>query len=381
VSLRALLTIHSFQATQIQLRGPVPESCYHRYVEFKPFVAGMFTSHTLKGRILHHALHHQHTRIYQYDRSTVYGLFPSPSEDMTRLFLDLVSYAEGGRIFTYVLTLDAHWRFTETGKEFGIDMLSKHTMHSDVSIYIAFSGEFFVRKIKHHRLTSSDPSTSSLPTQENSGEHEENSTSSKDPSKYELFIDNDSGTYRPNAKYLPALKEFMSANLPGLKINTLDCQADADRMGKLKNEQREKKKAEGAGITYMQGNMSSASLSSSDEEELEELAQGSQPKDKLSKGVNSIKDPKKNLMQWVGKQTGPPEDGPSQGESSKPKEEHDREDKDVGAQPVEEGRSSAAHREDKDVGAQPVEEGQTSSGAVEEEKPPGERQHTAHHAA
>jgi hypothetical protein len=33
-----------------------------------------------------------------------------------------------------VITLDGMFRFTETGKEFGIDMLSKHTMHSDVNV-------------------------------------------------------------------------------------------------------------------------------------------------------------------------------------------------------------------------------------------------------
>jgi len=53
---------------------------------------------------------------------------------MTKKVLDF--YDQGGRIFTYVLTLDTKWRFTETGMEFGIDMLSKHTMHSDVSQYI-----------------------------------------------------------------------------------------------------------------------------------------------------------------------------------------------------------------------------------------------------
>lgn len=38
-------------------------------------------------------------------------------------------------------------RFTETGKEFGIDLLSKHTMHSDLNVYVAFSGEFFIRRL------------------------------------------------------------------------------------------------------------------------------------------------------------------------------------------------------------------------------------------
>ena len=53
---------------------------------------------------------------------------------MTLQFLKMVHYDQGGRIFTYVITLDGLFRFTETGKEFGIDLLSKHTMHSDVNV-------------------------------------------------------------------------------------------------------------------------------------------------------------------------------------------------------------------------------------------------------
>ena len=105
----------------MQLSGPVPDELYHRYVEFKPFVAGMFTAHSLSGRILNRALHHQHARIYNHDRSTTYGVFPEPSIEMTKKFLEFAHYDQGGRIFTYVITLDGQWRFTETGKEFGIE--------------------------------------------------------------------------------------------------------------------------------------------------------------------------------------------------------------------------------------------------------------------
>src|SRR5689334_19501221 len=246
----------------MQLQGPVPEPLYHRYVEFRPFVAGMFTSHSLRGRVLNRALHHQHARIYNYDSTTKYGVFREPCTDMTKQFLDFVHCDEGGRIFTYIVTLDALWRFTETGKEFGIDMLSKHSMHSNVSIYIAFSGEFFIRRLKHPHKTKSDspdPLTQALPPAPEPEEEEEeedgkpsSSEPSKDPSKYEMVIDNDSGTYRPNAKYLSILKEFMSHNLPGLRIVTLDCQADEEKMKKLKDEQREKKKASGKQVTYLQ---------------------------------------------------------------------------------------------------------------------------------
>ncbi|KAK4935866.1 hypothetical protein LTR66_015407, partial [Elasticomyces elasticus] len=296
---------YNFQAIQMQLRGPTPVQLYHRYVEFKPFVAGMFTDHSLRGRILNRALHHQHARVYNYDTSTVYGVFEKPCIEMTKQFLEFVHFDQGGRIFTYVLSLDGLWRFTETGKEFGIDMLSKHTMHSDVSIYIAFSGEFFIRRIRHHESTDGrstdkadfDPLNDTYPpgdTEDNEKaykdhpEHEHNNIP-RDPSHYELIIDNDSGTYRPNAKMLPLLKQYMSESFPGLRIATLNCGADEEKMNKLKTEQRERKKEKGQ-MTYLQ-NSSQSSFSSSDEEDLEQRALGMN-QGQFTKKANKMRHPR-----------------------------------------------------------------------------------------
>ncbi|KAL3477843.1 hypothetical protein BJX99DRAFT_225430 [Aspergillus californicus] len=299
---RKTINRYNFQAIQIQLKGPVPTELYHRYVEFKPFVAGMFTSHTLRGRILNRALHHQHERIYNFDRATLDGHFESPCVELTQKFLEFVHYAEGGRIFTYVLTLDGQFRFTETGKEFGVDMLSKHTMHSNVSVYIAYSGEFFLRRRKHHRRYSSLISNRSDTEYviDNTGEEMEVST---DPSKYELFIDNDSGTYRPNSKYLPLLKQFFAANFPELHITTLDCQADEELMADLKNEQRELKNSVGGQMAFLQQrsrSSSSLSISSSDEDELNERG-GLPPKKRgdFAKRVHEIRDVKGQVMRWA----------------------------------------------------------------------------------
>ena len=262
----------SFQANQMQLQGPVPAPMYHRYVEFKPFIAGMFEAQSFRGWILNRALHHQHNRIYNYDRHTLYGSFPTPSPDMTLKFLDLVHYDKGGRIFTYVITLDGQWRFTETGKEFGIDFLSKHTMHSDVNIYIAFSGEFFIRRLQRPHRDSEGKNNSvnpddqpTHPPQEIDGGPPSNDPP-KDPAYYTLVIDNDSGTYRPNATLLAQLKEFMQRQLPGLHVVTLDCNGDKEKMEKWKTEQRKRKRAEGKHIVVRQS--SSGSFSSSDEESL-----------------------------------------------------------------------------------------------------------------
>ncbi|USP79743.1 uncharacterized protein yc1106_07017 [Curvularia clavata] len=266
---------YNFQSNQMQLRGPVPEAMYHRYVEFKPFVKSMFTAKGVRGFILSKALHHQHARVYNFDHATDYQVFSEPCKEFTQKFLELVHYDQGGRIFTYVLTLDALFRFTETGKEFGIDMLSKHTMHSDVAPYIAFSGEFFIRRLKHKDRLPPDEgghNVSHPPCDIEGGPPDE--PPKKDPAYYELVIDNDSGTYRPNAALLPQLKTFFELNFPGLHIRTLDCQGDAEKMQAMKEEQRERKKREGQHVVYTQISRSS-SVSSSDEEELDRLeAQG-----------------------------------------------------------------------------------------------------------
>ncbi|KAF2435122.1 hypothetical protein EJ08DRAFT_656756 [Tothia fuscella] len=261
---------YNFQANQFQFQGPVPPELYHRYVEFKSFVKGMFTSSGIQGYLLSKALHHQHASVYNFDRTTEYGQFEGPSKETTLKFLDLVHYDQGGRIFTYVLTLDSLFRFTETGKEFGIDFLSKHTMHSDVSAYIAYSGEFFIRRLKHKNRPPPEEGghNKSHPANEISN-GPPNDDAPNDPGYYEIVIDNDSGTYRPNGALLPKLKEFLQQNLPGLKVVTLDCQKDAELEAKMKKEQREAKEKEGDHIIYRQMSRGS-SISSSDLDELDE---------------------------------------------------------------------------------------------------------------
>lgn len=278
----------NFQANEIQLQGPVPKELYHRFVEFKPWVKKMFTASGILGWFASKALHAQHDRVYHFDRNTKWGRLPdNPGKELTKFFLEQVHYDQGGRIFTYVITLDGVWRFTETGKEFGIDMLSKHTMHSDVAVYIAFSGEFFIRRLKKPAEPPA-PEPVEEASQSHPPQHEQNQShppkeidggapkedSPKDTRYYELVIDNDSGTYRPNAALLPLLKKFLAMHMPGLHILVLDCQKDADRMNKMKDEQRERKKAEGDGIVYLQGDDGS-SISSSDEEDLDAMAAGS----------------------------------------------------------------------------------------------------------
>ncbi|KAK8026345.1 hypothetical protein PG991_003401 [Apiospora marii] len=268
---------YDFQANEIQLQGPVPTKMYHRYVEFRPMIGMMFSRSGLRGRILHKALSHQHRRIYNFDSSTEYHRFEPCTEEASLQFLKLAHYDEGGRIFTYVLTLDGLFRFTETGKEFGIDMLSKHTMHSDVAAYIACSGEFLIRRLKkplsdkHHKQEKNSaephqPTHPSDPELPGGPPHDKPPTR---PEYYQLVIDNDSGTYRPDASVLPDLQSFLEKNFPGLGIVTLACDDEEDQ--KLKEQQREIKKTEGENVhMVLNRSPSSSSFSSDDVSDLED---------------------------------------------------------------------------------------------------------------
>ncbi|KAH7312441.1 hypothetical protein B0I35DRAFT_437013 [Stachybotrys elegans] len=254
---------YDFQSNEMQLQGPVPSKLYHRYVEFRPFVGSMFASTGIRGKILHALLHKQHERIYNFNSSTEYGEFEPCSKEAALQFLRLVHFDEGGRLFTYVLTLDGMLRFTETGKEFGIDLLSKHTMHSDVEKYIACSGEFFVRRLQHpdasedlHPRERTHP-TESLPNGPPGDDPP------LDPSFYQLVIDNDSGTYRPDKSVLPDLKEFLHKNFPGLGIVAMHW--EDKELQKLKEAQINVKKREGRMVNLVM-NRSQSSLSSAESE-------------------------------------------------------------------------------------------------------------------
>ena len=223
----------------------------------------MFSKAGIRGRILNKALHHQHAHVYNFSNKTEYGVVEPNSEAASLQFLRMVHYDEGGRIFTYVLTLDGLLRFTETGKEFGIDLLSKHTMHSDVAVYIACSGEFFIRRLKHPNKHTDDPKQKTHPDTDLPGGPPD-APPPEDPKNYELVIDNDSGTYRPDASVLHLLKSFLKKNFPGIHIKTKAC--DDDELTEMKKQQTERKKKEGKQLQMVQDR--DGDMSSSDEERL-----------------------------------------------------------------------------------------------------------------
>ena len=225
----------SFIANRLQLTGPVPAALRHRYVGYRPFIELMFTEKGIKGRLLHRALQKQYATIYGYGKNTEWGTVESPDdqEDVRRAlaekFLRMTSFGTQGRVFTYVITLDGEMRFTETGEEFVIEMLSKHSMHADGAKEISFSGEFFVRLMEEGERD------------DLAGEPQD-----EDPKHYELVIDNDSGTYRPRKELLPILEEFLASddNFGGLgRVRTMD--GFDERLKKWKEDRKETKRGKG----------------------------------------------------------------------------------------------------------------------------------------
>ncbi|KAL7933017.1 hypothetical protein V8C35DRAFT_67457 [Trichoderma chlorosporum] len=282
-------TKYDFQANEVQLQGPVPSVLYHRYVEFRPVIGSLFSNTGIRGTILNKALHKQHHRIYNYSPSTEYGTFEPCSKEASLQFLRLAHFDEGGRVFTYVLTLDGLLRFTETGKEFGIDFLSKHTMHADAEKYIACSGEFFIRRLQHPDSNDSpEPQEKTHPSEPIPG-GPPNDAPPPNPAYYQLFIDNESGTYRPDKSILPDLKDFLEKNFPGLGIVVMN--VEDERLQKLKEEQRAIKKSEGK-VMQVVMNSSTDSFSSA-EDQLDERAETweSGQKSKRETALSALRNP------------------------------------------------------------------------------------------
>lgn len=282
----------SFQANEMQLCGPVPSRLYHRFVEFRPIIGSMFNSRGLRGKVLNAALHKQHARIYNFDKSTEYGTFEPCTEEASQQFLRLAHFDEGGRLFTYVLTLDGLLRFTETGHEFGIDLLSKHTMHSDVATYIACSGEFFIRRLKHPDSTDDpDPNEKTHPPSDNISGGPPKHSPPRNPAYYQLVIDNDSGTYRPDKRILPDLKAFLERNFPGMGVVTMHC--EDEHLQQLKEKQLKVKRTEGRMMNVVM-NRSSSSLSSavSDLDDRDHTWESGQPS-KREAAYAALEDPAK----------------------------------------------------------------------------------------
>jgi len=106
-------------------------------------------------------------------------------------------------VYTYILAIDDEsFRFSETGAAFFVDFASKHALHSNCAQAVRYSGEFH-------------------PRPEGGWENFSDETPDEEV-KWELVIDNNSGTYSPDKAVLPLVKKLFDYNFPGFGIVALD---------------------------------------------------------------------------------------------------------------------------------------------------------------
>lgn len=133
-----------------------------------------------------------------------FGIINQPSD-----FLGLLKSSEkqvANRIkpavYTYIISSeDDSFRFSETGAAFFVDFASKHALHANCCEKVRYSGEFF-------------------PRPEGGWENFSNDISDDDV-KWELVIDNNSGTYSPDKEMLPFLRALLEYNFADLTIYAL----------------------------------------------------------------------------------------------------------------------------------------------------------------
>lgn len=105
-------------------------------------------------------------------------------------------------VYTYVITEeDETFRFSETGAAFFVDFASKHALHSNCAESVVYSGEFHPRPEGGWENFSDYTDDSGV--------------------RWELVIDNNSGTYSPNPDLLAKVAQLLELNFTGINVVVL----------------------------------------------------------------------------------------------------------------------------------------------------------------
>ncbi|KAJ7490903.1 hypothetical protein FB451DRAFT_1023630 [Mycena latifolia] len=121
---------------------------------------------------------------------------------------DVLGVLRGGArvkpaVYTYIISAeDDSLRFSETGAAFFVDFASKHALHANCHPCVRYSGEFHPRPA--------------------GGWAAFNDATPDAEVKWEIVIDNNSGTYSPDKTLLPKLKALIEYNFEGVAIYALD---------------------------------------------------------------------------------------------------------------------------------------------------------------
>ena len=91
-----------------------------------------------------------------------------------------------------------------------MDFMSKHALHANCAEAVRYAGEFHPR-----------------PTCEGGWAAFDEHARGDGEVGWEVVLDNNSGTYAPDAAFLPCLKELVEYNFPGMRVVVMD-QADPE---------------------------------------------------------------------------------------------------------------------------------------------------------
>ncbi|KAI0261744.1 hypothetical protein BC834DRAFT_845407 [Gloeopeniophorella convolvens] len=149
-----------------------------------------------------------HKMLYARSTRNGFGLLDRPEDVMallhgTRGRAPQAPHRVKPAVYTYVIVdEDQSLRFSETGAAFFVDFASKHALHANCAERVRYSGEFHPRPAGGWAaFADSTPDTNT---------------------RWELVIDNNSGTYSPNKELLPTLQALLEYNFPSFTIIALD---------------------------------------------------------------------------------------------------------------------------------------------------------------
>lgn len=148
-----------------------------------------------------------HRMLYARSTTNEFGVINEPKDVMALLHggkpADQLTHRVKPAVYTYIIAVDDDsFRFSETGAAFFVDFASKHALHSNCARAVRYSGEFH-------------------PRPEGGWENFSDETPDEQV-RWELVIDNNSGTYSPDPMMLPNLKELLEYNFPGFNIYAWD---------------------------------------------------------------------------------------------------------------------------------------------------------------
>ena len=162
------------------------------------------TALALRGTIRagHRALYARSTR----DRT---GALDTGADVLALLHGDPRELRVKPAVYTYVITEeDETMRFSETGAAFFVDFASKHALHANCAPRVRYSGEFHPRPACAGGWAGFGDGSADADADERT--------------RWELVVDNNSGTYAPSREMLPALRALLQHNFPEVTIHALD---------------------------------------------------------------------------------------------------------------------------------------------------------------